>query len=109
MAAYQQLADTDTASDNVKEIVAAAFNGRVDRLVFSRRYANVGQLQPGTGEVVYYQDGQRKEDYLPSWILPRCRPCKMAEPFLPFHKTKCQPNQPLLLFSATNFGSLIET
>lgn len=65
MAAYQQLADTDTASDNVEEIVAAAFNGRVDRLVVAVDTQVWGNFNRDTGEVVYYQDGQRKEDYLP--------------------------------------------
>ena len=65
MAAYQQLADTDKASDNVAEIVAAAVNGRVDRLVLAVDTQVWGNFNRDTGEVVYYQEGQRKEDHLP--------------------------------------------
>ena len=65
MAAYQQLADTDKASDNVEEIVAAAFNGRIDRLVLAIDTQVWGTFNRDTGAVEYYQEGQRKEDHLP--------------------------------------------
>lgn len=65
VAAYQQLADTDKASDNVEEIVAAAFNGRVDRLVLAVDTQVWGLFNRDMGAIEYYQEGQRKEDHLP--------------------------------------------
>ncbi|MBE2224373.1 MAG: hypothetical protein IAF02_22725 [Anaerolineae bacterium] len=65
VATYQQFADTDTASDNVEEIVAAAFNGRVDRLVLSVDTQVWGTFNRDTGKVVYDQEGQSQEDHFP--------------------------------------------
>ena len=65
MAQYRQLAGTEKAADNIKEIVAAAVNGRVDRLVIAVDTQVWGLFNPDTGEIVYYQEGQRKEDHLP--------------------------------------------
>lgn len=65
MAQYQQYADTDKATDNIKDIVVAAVNGRVDRLVLAVDTQVWGNFNRDTGEVVYYQEGQRKEDHLP--------------------------------------------
>ena len=65
MAQYQQHAGTDKATDNIKEIVVAAVNGRVDRLVLAIDTQVWGLFNRDTGKVVYYQEGQRKEDHLP--------------------------------------------
>ena len=65
MAQYRQLAGTEKAADNIKEIVAAAVNGRVDRLVIAVDTQVWGLFNPDTGEIVYHQEGQRKEDHLP--------------------------------------------
>jgi hypothetical protein len=65
LAQYRQLAGTDKAADNIKEIVVAAVNGRVDRLVLAVDTQLWGLFNPDTGEIVYYQEGQRKEDHLP--------------------------------------------
>ncbi len=65
VAQYQKHAGTDKAADNIKEIVVAAVNGRVDRLVLAVDTQVWGLFNRDTGEVVYYQEGQRKEDHLP--------------------------------------------
>ena len=65
VAQYQQHAGTDKAADNIKEIVVAAVNGRVDRLVLAVDTQVWGLFNRDTGEVFYYQEGQRKEDHLP--------------------------------------------
>lgn len=65
MANYQQYAGTDKATDNITEIVAAAVNGRVDRLVLAVDTQVWGTFNRDTGKVVYYQEGQRKEEHLP--------------------------------------------
>lgn len=62
---YQQFADTEKATDNIEEIVAAAVNGRIDKLVLAVGTQVWGNFNQNTGKVVYYQEGQRKEDYLP--------------------------------------------
>ncbi len=65
VAQYQQHAGTDKAADNIEEIVVAAVNGRVDRLVLAVDTQVWGLFNRDTGEIVYYQEGQRKEDHLP--------------------------------------------
>jgi hypothetical protein len=65
VANYQQLAGKDKAADSVEEIVAAAFNGRVDKLVLAVDTQVWGNFNRDTGKVVYYQEGQSKEDHLP--------------------------------------------
>jgi hypothetical protein len=65
MAQYQQYAGTDKATDNIKEIVVAAVNGRVDRLVLAVDTQVWGLFNRETGKVVDYQEGQRKENHLP--------------------------------------------
>lgn len=65
MAQYQQYAGTDKVTDNIKEIVVAAVNGRVDRLVLAVDTQVWGTFNRDTGEVVYYQEEQRQEDHLP--------------------------------------------
>lgn len=62
---YQQLASTDKAADNIEEIVAAAFYGRVDRLVLAVGTQVWGRFNRETGKVVPYQEGQSAEDDLP--------------------------------------------
>ncbi len=65
VAQYQQLAGTDKATDNVEEIVAAAFHGRVDKLVLAVDTEVWGSFNHDMGKVVHYQEDQSKEDGLP--------------------------------------------
>ncbi len=58
---YQQLADTDKATDNIEEIVAAAFNGRVDKLILSVENQIWGSFNPKNGKVIRSSNGQSKE------------------------------------------------
>ena len=58
---YQQLADTDKATDNVEEIVAAAFNGRVDKLILSVENQIWGAFNPKDGKVMRSSNGQSKK------------------------------------------------
>lgn len=62
---YQQLADTDKATDNLEEIVAAAFDGRVDKLILTVGIQMWGIFKRDTRKVVHYQEGQSQEDDLP--------------------------------------------
>ena len=61
---YQQLADTDKATDNVEEIVAAAFNGRVDKLILSIENQIWGAFNPKDGKVTRGSNGQSKKHNL---------------------------------------------
>jgi hypothetical protein len=65
VAQYRQLAGTDQATDDIEAIVVAAVNGRVEKLVLAVDTQVWGQFNRATGEVVYYQEGQPKEDHLP--------------------------------------------
>ncbi len=58
---YQQLANTDKATDNVEEIVAAAFNGRVDKLILSVEDQIWGAFNPKDGKVIRSSNGQSKK------------------------------------------------
>ena len=58
---YQQLADTDKATDNVEEIVAAAVNGRVDKLILSVENQIWGSFNPKDGTVIRSPEGQSKK------------------------------------------------
>ena len=58
---YQQLADTDKATDNVEIIVAAAFNGRVDKLILSIENQIWGAFNPKDGKVIRSPNGQSKK------------------------------------------------
>jgi hypothetical protein len=58
---YQQLADTDKATDSVEEIVAAAVNGRVDKLILSVENQIWGAFNPKDGKVIRSSEGQSKE------------------------------------------------
>ena len=58
---FQQLADTDKATDNIEEIVAAAFNGRVDKLILSVENQIWGAFNPKDGKVSRSSNGQSKE------------------------------------------------
>lgn len=58
---YQQLADTDKATDNVDEIVAAAFNGRVDKLILSVENQIWGAFDPKDRKVMRSSNGQSKK------------------------------------------------
>jgi len=61
---YQQLAVTNKTTDNIEEIVAAAFYGRVDKLLLAVDTQIWGIFDPETGKVVHYQTGQSQEDDL---------------------------------------------
>ncbi|RJP51034.1 MAG: hypothetical protein C4583_09575 [Anaerolineaceae bacterium] len=61
---YQQLASTDKATDNVEEIVAAAFNGRVDKLIVSVEHQIWGAFNPKDGKVTRSSNGQSKKHNL---------------------------------------------
>jgi hypothetical protein len=61
---YQQLVVSDRATDNIEEIVAAAFNGRVDKLLLAVDSVIWGEFKPDTGEVIHYQTEQSQEDDL---------------------------------------------
>jgi hypothetical protein len=61
---YQQNANTDKASDQVEEIVAAAFNGRVDQLILSVDTQVWGVFNPDTGKVTTDPQGQSHPDHL---------------------------------------------
>jgi hypothetical protein len=61
---YQQLADTDKATDNIEEIVAAAFNGRVDKLILSVEDQIWGTFNPKDGKVTRSSNGQSKKHNL---------------------------------------------
>jgi hypothetical protein len=65
MAQYEQLANTVRATDSVEVIVAAAFNGRVDRLVLAVDTQVWGVFNRDTGKVVRDQEGQSQKDHLP--------------------------------------------
>lgn len=65
VAQYQQLAGTDKAADNVEEVVAAAFYGRVDSLVLAVNVEVWGSFNRDTGKVVQYQEGQNREGHFP--------------------------------------------
>ncbi len=58
---YQRLADTDKATDNVEEIVAAAVNGRVDKLILSVENQIWGAFNPKDGKVIRSPEGQSKK------------------------------------------------
>lgn len=62
---YHQLADTDKATDNVEEIVAAAFNGRVDKLILSVENQIWGAFNPKDGKVIRSPNGQSKKYNIP--------------------------------------------
>jgi hypothetical protein len=61
---YHQLADTDKATDNIEEIVAAAFNGRVDKLILSVEDQIWGAFNPKDGKVTRSSNGQSKKHNL---------------------------------------------
>ena len=61
---YRQLAITDRATDNIETIVAAAFYGRVDKLLLAVETQLWGSFEPDTGKVAHYQAEQSKEDDL---------------------------------------------
>jgi hypothetical protein len=61
---YQQLAVTAKATDDIEEIVAAAFYGRVDKLLLAVDTQVWGIFNPDTGKVIHYQTEQSQEDDL---------------------------------------------
>lgn len=64
MEQYQQFADTDKATDKVEKIVAAAFNGQVEKLILSVENQVWGVFSPETGKVTLDSEGQGKQDNL---------------------------------------------
>lgn len=61
---YRQLAGTGGAVDNIEEIVAAAFYGRVDKLVLAVDAQVWGTFNPDTGKAGVHQERQHNEDEL---------------------------------------------
>ncbi|MDZ4669854.1 MAG: hypothetical protein SH821_03190 [Phototrophicales bacterium] len=61
---YHQFVSTDKATDNVREIIAAAFYGRVDKLFLVADTQMWGKFDPETGKVLQHQVGQTTEDDL---------------------------------------------
>lgn len=61
---YQQLAGTDKATDDIEQIVAAAFNGRVDKLLLSVDTQVWGLFNPDTGKVTLDSQGKSNQDKL---------------------------------------------
>lgn len=61
---YQQLAVTGKATDNLEEIVAAAFYGRVDKLLLAVETQIWGIFDPDAGQVIHHQAEQSQEDDL---------------------------------------------
>lgn len=61
---YHQLADTDKASDKIEEIVAAAFYGRLEKLILSVDAQVWGAFNPDNGKVSLDSEGQSKQDKL---------------------------------------------
>jgi hypothetical protein len=59
---YQQLAGTTTATDNVEEIIVAAFSGRVNSLLLAVETQMWGTFSPDTGKVIRNSEGQSKPD-----------------------------------------------
>ena len=61
---YQQLAGTDKATDDIDEIIAAAFNGIVDKLILSIEAQVWGLFDQETGKVTHHSAGQSKQNNL---------------------------------------------
>lgn len=61
---YQQLTDTDKATDDIEQIVAAAFYGRVDKLILSVDAQVWGIFNPDTGKVTFDSQGKSNQDNL---------------------------------------------
>lgn len=61
---YLQLAVTAKATDNIEEIVAAAFSGRVDNLLLAVNAQIWGTFDPEIGKVIHCQTEQSPEDDL---------------------------------------------
>jgi hypothetical protein len=61
---FQQHASTEQATDSVEEIVSAAFNGRVEKLVLSVEAQAWGSFDPETGKVIRGSNGQDKQNNL---------------------------------------------
>ncbi len=65
VAQYQQLAGTDKATDEIEQIVAAAFYGRIDKLLLAIGAELWGSFNRDTGQVTHFQEAPSKEDDLP--------------------------------------------
>jgi len=61
---YQQLISTEQATDKVGKIVAAAFNGRVDKLFLSVDAQVWGNFDPETEKVTQNADRQSQQSNL---------------------------------------------
>jgi hypothetical protein len=61
---YQQFVGVEKATDNLDEIVAAAFNGRVDKLVLTSEAQVWGTFNVETGKVVHHSAGQSNQNNL---------------------------------------------
>ena len=61
---FLQLEGTDKATDNIEEIVTAAFYGRLDKLILSVDAQVWGTFNPDNGKVIRDSEGQGKQDKL---------------------------------------------
>ncbi len=62
IAQYHELVGTGTATDNLEEVVAAAFYGRVESLLVATDSQVWGIFDPDTGKVVHSHDEKKHED-----------------------------------------------
>jgi hypothetical protein len=64
LARYFELAGSGLASSNIREIVAAAYFGRVDAIFVSTRLGQWGAFDSETGEVQVHEDAHPGDDDL---------------------------------------------
>jgi hypothetical protein len=64
MEQFRQLAINGKATDSIEEIVAAAFYGRVDKLLLAVDTPVWGAFDPETGKITHHQASQSREDDL---------------------------------------------
>jgi hypothetical protein len=58
---YHQLTASEKYTDNIREIVSAAFSGRVDKLLLNVDAQAWGKFDPETGKLTYQQESQSLE------------------------------------------------
>jgi len=59
---YQELAGAGKATDDIDEIVGAAFYGRVDKLIVPTDVQIWGKFDPDTGRVTHHEEQQSEDD-----------------------------------------------
>lgn len=62
---YHNLASAEKATDDLETIIAAAYHGRIDKLMIRVGTQIWGVFDQDTGKVTHYQDEQGQEDDLP--------------------------------------------